>query len=330
MKAGDEIRDLIERHPHYQAYRMIAAHDYRQWFEETGFSDAYATWHGIARRLVAFAMTRGVQIAEQLRNDYTWVCARMREHEYLRLYLVVRDRDCVRASNLFRVMQWREWRPDRIVHAEQVEVVAEEGTGRLTCISFVHPGIRNSQGDLLSKPQVRVVREASRPSGAGPSRPHSETVSTAPAPRPTTVEPLSPEAQHMGELLPTLKGLIDSMGMDRGARYREMFEPYLAAAESSAPPAATLNALANMHNVMRFLSLLDAVGGSAELEQALGVERLPLPDLFLRPVDLADFEVVEASGAGDRFRVVREVSPGYRIVKSGRVIRKPKVEVQAQ
>ena len=134
----------------------------------------------------------------------------------------------------------------------------------------------------------------------------------------------------MGELLPTLKGLIDSMGMDRGARYREMFEPYLAAAESSAPPAATLNALANMHNVMRFLSLLDAVGGSAELEQALGVERLPLPDLFLRPVDLADFEVVEASGAGDRFRVVREVSPGYRIVKSGRVIRKPKVEVQAQ
>jgi hypothetical protein len=135
----------------------------------------------------------------------------------------------------------------------------------------------------------------------------------------------------MRDLLPVLKRAIDSLGTEDGAGYRRMFAPYLLAAESSgAPTAAALGELANRHNAHRFLPLLDATGAPTELIRELGIERLPLPEYAIRPIELADYEVVATSGAGDRFRVVREVAPGYRIVESGEIIRRPRVEVRAE
>jgi hypothetical protein len=55
-----------------------------------------------------------------------------------------------------------------------------------------------------------------------------------------------------------------------------------------------------------------------------------MPDGLLRSTDLADYDVVSTSGAGDRFRVVREAAPGYRVPQSRKVIRKSRVELRAE
>jgi hypothetical protein len=159
-----------------------------------------------------------------------------------------------------------------------------------------------------------------------------------PAPAQSAPQDRVPEAPRTGKadsllspLLPVLARTIESLSPGDRERFRTAFQPYLSAAERPLEAGAAAWAeLERAHNVYRFLPLLDAAAEPAELSRPLGIERIPMPDGLLRSVDLADYDVVSTSGAGDRFRVVREAAPGYRIAGSGKVIRKPRVELRAE
>jgi hypothetical protein len=128
-----------------------------------------------------------------------------------------------------------------------------------------------------------------------------------------------------------MAGAINAMHASDRERFRQRFEPYLSLAESPGVPSPdALADLEHRHNVNRFLPLIDAAGAPPALVKALGLEEVPIPKGQLRPAELGDYEVVRMSGAGERVRVVGVELSGYRVVKSGRVLRKPKVEVRAE
>jgi hypothetical protein len=159
-----------------------------------------------------------------------------------------------------------------------------------------------------------------------------------PAQPPPALADRAPKAPRTGAmesrlrlLLPVLARTVESLSPSNRERFRTAFQPYLSAAERLRDDgAAVLTELERVHNVNRFLPLLDAAAEPAELTRALGIERIPMPDGLLRSTDLADYDVVSTSGAGDRFRVVREAAPGYRVPQSRKVIRKSRVELRAE
>jgi hypothetical protein len=81
-------------------------------------------------------------------------------------------------------------------------------------------------------------------------------------------------------------------------------------------------------NLGRFLPLVEALGeGAGRLLDLLGLVEIKPPE-NLSASELADYEVAETSGAGDRFRLVKVSQRGYRN-REGKVLSKPKISVYA-
>jgi hypothetical protein len=81
-------------------------------------------------------------------------------------------------------------------------------------------------------------------------------------------------------------------------------------------------------NPNRFLPLVEALGGAAgRLLELLGMVEIKPPE-SLSASELVDYEVVETTGAADRYRLVRVWKRGYRN-REGKVLCRPKICVYA-